>query len=66
MTTYVQSTKTDYILTTYTFGLWMSKGANDVFVVVLNFISSDWEARHVTIRLFEVSNTSSVAMAHKL
>jgi hypothetical protein len=44
----------------------MSKGARDVFVVVVNFISSDWEARHVTIDLFEVSNTSGVAMAPKL
>jgi hypothetical protein len=66
MTTYVQSTLTYYILATYTFGLWMSKEARDVFVVVLNFISSDWEAKLVTIGLFEVSNMSSVAMAPKL
>jgi hypothetical protein len=41
MTTYVQSALVDYILTTYTFDLWMSKGTRDVFVVVVNFISSD-------------------------
>jgi len=44
----------------------MSKGAKDVFVDVVNFISSDWEAKHVTIGLFEVSNMSIVAMAPKL
>jgi hypothetical protein len=44
----------------------MSKGTRDVFVVGVNFISSDWEAKHVTIQLFEVSNMSGVAMVPKL
>jgi len=44
----------------------MSKGTRDVFVVVVNFISSDWEIKHVTIGLFEVSNTRGVAMVPKL
>jgi hypothetical protein len=44
----------------------MSKGTRDVFVVVVNFISSDWEIKHVTIGLFEVSDTSGVTMAPKL
>jgi hypothetical protein len=44
----------------------MSKGTHDVFVVVVNFISNDWEAKHVTIGLFEVTNTSGVAMVSKL
>jgi hypothetical protein len=66
MTTYVQSTLTNYILATSTFDLWMSKGARDVFVDVMNIISSDWEAKHVTIGLFEVSNMSGVAMVLKL
>jgi hypothetical protein len=44
----------------------MSKGARDVFDVVVNFISSDWEVKHVTIELFEVSNISSVVMVPKL
>ncbi len=63
---YVQLTLINYILVTCTFDLWMSKGTRDVFVVVVNFISSDWKARHVTIKLFEISNTSDVAMALKL
>ncbi len=48
MTTYVQSTLliVYYSLANLTYGL------HNVFVVV-NFISSDWEAKHVTIRLFK-------------
>ncbi len=44
----------------------MSKGMRDGFVVVVSFISSDWEAKHVTIGLFEVLNTSSATMVLKL
>ncbi len=66
MTTHVQVALADYLSTTYTFDLWMSKGAHDVFVVVVNFISSDWELNHVTIGLFEVMDTSGASMAPKL
>ncbi len=38
----------------------------DVLVVVMSFISNDWEAKHVTIGLFEASNTSSATMVLKL
>jgi hypothetical protein len=41
MTIYLQPTLANCILITCTFDLWMSKGARDVFVVVVNFISSD-------------------------
>jgi hypothetical protein len=43
----------------------MLKGAHDIFVVVVNFIHNDWEAKHLTI-LFEVTDTSGIAMATKL
>jgi hypothetical protein len=43
----------------------MSKGACDVFYVV-SFISNDWEAKHVTIKFFEVLDTSGVTMVPKL
>ncbi len=43
MTTYVEFALANYLSTNYTFDLWMSNGAHDVFVVVVNFISSDWE-----------------------
>jgi hypothetical protein len=44
----------------------MSKGMWDVFVVMVNFISSDWEVKHVTIRLFEVDDKSGIPMVPKL
>ncbi len=66
MTTYVQPTLTNCILITRIFYLWMLKGARDVFVVVVNFISSDWEVKHVTIGLFEVSKIIGIVMAPKL
>jgi hypothetical protein len=65
MTIYVQPTLVNCLSTICTFDLWMSKGTHDVFDVI-NFISNDWEAKHVTIKLFEVLNTSGVTMAPKL
>ncbi len=66
MTIYMQPALVDCISTTYIFYLWMSKGTRDVFVVGVNFISNDWEAKHVTIELFQVSDMNSVAMVPKL
>jgi hypothetical protein len=31
----------------------MSKGAYDVFALVINFLNNDWQPKHVTIGLFE-------------
>jgi hypothetical protein len=44
----------------------MSKGTHDIFVVVVNFIFNDWEPKHVIVVLFEVRNTSDMAMVLKL
>jgi hypothetical protein len=66
MNTYVVHALVDYLLATCTFDLLMFKGAHDIFIVVVNFILNNWEARHVTIRLFEVIDTSGVAMVSKL
>jgi hypothetical protein len=63
MLTYVHLALANYISTTCT---WMSKGAHDVFTVVVNFLFKKWEAKHVTIRLFEVSDTSGAAMVPRL
>jgi hypothetical protein len=41
----------------------MSKGAHDLFVVVVNFLSNDLEPKHITIKLFEDSNTFGATMA---
>jgi hypothetical protein len=64
--TYVRSALVDYILVTCTFALWMSKCVHDVFTIVVNFLSNKWEAKYITIRLFEVSDTNGVTMAPRL
>jgi len=66
MLTYVHLALANYISTTCTFDLWMSKGAHDVFVIVINFMSSKWELKYVTIKLIEMSNTNGAAMAPRL
>jgi hypothetical protein len=66
MFTYVHPTLINCISATCTFDLWMSKGAHDVFVIVVNFLSNKWEAKHIIIELFEVFETSGVAMAPRL
>lgn len=51
------------------FHLWSLevKRPNDVFVVILNFISNNWEPKHIAIKLFDhVNDTSSVTMTCKL
>jgi hypothetical protein len=35
------------------FGLWMLKGAHDVFALVINFMNEEWQPQHITIGLFE-------------
>ncbi len=59
-------TLVDCLSTTCTFDLWMFNWTCDVFAIVVNFILSDWEAKHVTIGLFEVTNITGVAMVFKL
>jgi hypothetical protein len=39
------------------FDLWISKGSHDVFALVINLLGMDWELKHITIRLFEASET---------
>jgi hypothetical protein len=51
---------------TTNFDLWMSKGAYDVFALVINFLSNDWQPKHVTIGLFEVIKTTRQALAKSL
>jgi hypothetical protein len=54
--TYVQPT-----LTTCTFDLWMIARVHDVFVVV-NFLSNNWEPKHVKVNLFKVIGISGATM----
>jgi hypothetical protein len=53
MLTYVHFAFANYISATYTFDLLMSKGAHDLFIIVINFMSNKWEAKHVTIELLK-------------
>jgi hypothetical protein len=48
------------VFVTTTFDLWMSKGAFDIFALVINFLTLDWESKHVTIGLFEENNTTGI------
>jgi hypothetical protein len=50
-----------------TLDLWMLKlKAHDMFVVIVNLISKNWQPKHVTIILFEPFDTTSAAMTLQL
>ncbi len=51
---------------TTSFDLWMSKGAYNVFALVTNFLSNDWQPKHVIIGLFELIETIGQALAKSL
>ncbi len=63
MVTNVKLALPNCILTTFTLDLWMSKKVHDIFAIVVNFLSNDREATHVTIGLFELTYTSGASMA---
>jgi hypothetical protein len=44
----------------------MPKGVHDVFIIIVNFLFSKWEAKHVTIELFEANDTNGAIMIIKL
>jgi hypothetical protein len=48
------------------FGLWMSKGAYEVFAIVINFLSNDWQPKHVSIGLFEATKATNQTLAKNL
>jgi hypothetical protein len=51
---------------TTSFDLWMSKGAHDIFGLVINFLGSDWQPKHVTIGLFQAIKTNGQALTNNL
>ncbi len=69
----VQKTKQEYMLpklkqcyfAKFSFDLWMSKGAHDVFALVISFLNEGWHPQHITIGLFEANETTWV-MANKI
>jgi hypothetical protein len=50
---YVLPKLINYIFTMARFDLWMSKGAHNIFALVIKFLGFDWQPKHVTIGLFE-------------
>jgi hypothetical protein len=42
---YVLPKLIDYISTTTSFDLWVSKGANDIFVIVIKNLGFDWQPK---------------------
>jgi len=48
------------------FALWMSKRAYDIFVLVINFLGTDWQPKHIAIGLFEAFDTSEHALTKDL
>lgn len=51
---------------TLTFDLWMSRGTQDTFVLVVNFLNETWEPKHITVGIFEADDTSGAALARQL
>jgi hypothetical protein len=41
----------------------MSKGAHNVFALVISFLNEKWQPQHITIGLFEASETIGQTMA---
>jgi hypothetical protein len=70
----VEKTKETYVLPLLNdcscaianFDLWMSKGAHDVFVLVIIFLGSNWKPKHVTFGLFEATKPIKQALAKNL
>jgi hypothetical protein len=44
----------------------MSKGAHDVFVLVIIFLGSNWKPKYVTLGLFEVAEIIEQVLAKNL
>jgi hypothetical protein len=54
------------VFVTRSFDLWMSKGAHDVFALVLNFLEKDWMPKHITISLFQTFKKSKQTLTRSL
>jgi hypothetical protein len=48
------------------FYLWMSKGIYDSFALVINFLGTNWQPKHITIGLFETMDTYGQTLAKDL
>ncbi len=64
--TYVLPLLNDCICAIINFDLWMSKGAHDVFILVIIFLGSNWKPKHVTFGLSKVPKITGQALARNL
>jgi hypothetical protein len=48
------------------FDLWMSKGVHNISTLVINFLGANWQAKHVTLGLFEAIDISREDFGQKL
>jgi hypothetical protein len=48
------------------FDLWMSKGAYDIFALVINSLGTKWQPKHITIGLFEAMDISCQTLVKDL
>jgi hypothetical protein len=48
------------------FDLWMSKGAHDVFALVISFLGMDKQFKHITIGLLEIDETKGQVLERNL
>jgi hypothetical protein len=69
----VEKTKETYVLpllndcnATINYDLWISKGAHDVFVLVIIFLGSNWKLKYVTLGLFEAAEITRQALVRNL
>jgi hypothetical protein len=51
------------IIVSVKFDLQMSRGGIATFALVINYLDKGWNPRHITIRLFEMHETTSSSMA---
>ncbi len=63
---YVSQNLTNCIFATTSFDLWMSKGAHDIFALIIIFLGCDWQPKQVTISLFEATKITRQALANNL
>jgi hypothetical protein len=63
---YVPPTLAECHFAIVSFDLWMFKKIYGVFALVINYLGSDWQPKHVTIGLFEAIETTSQTFAKNL
>ncbi len=55
-----------YYFVIASFDLWSSKGAHDIFALMINFLGVNWQPKHIMIELFETMDISKQAVANNL